>query len=296
MRYLFPSHAVTGERFSQETSERITELLVASGWTIKTDDSNLMITKQGRTYQVSHGDWLLFGPNDMLLVTNERLVDKMMTEIMEAPPDLPQVKTARYHRQYARIPWQQGEGINGARPEDVIRVVIERLIELDPELTHYESVLDHLRSALEALRGDALEARFPRQIDPLEHLIDEIYPYAEDHPHRVARLLIGRRERRVALAHDLLENCLTTVERLTEVGISHDELIDILTLTRDNDRESYEEYIQRLLIQGSVEALRVKYADLIDHLMPDAPLTVTELGRHLSALTLIAHELQRRKY
>ena len=68
-------------------------------------------------------------------------------------------------------------------------------------------------------------------------------------------------EKIVALLHDVLEDKRVTAEDLLEIGFSQKIVNDVVMLTRVKPIE-YDDYIENLLKNGSVEALHVKLADL----------------------------------
>lgn len=68
-------------------------------------------------------------------------------------------------------------------------------------------------------------------------------------------------EKIVALLHDTLEDKDVTKKDLLEVGFSEKIVNDVVMLTRVKPIE-YNDYIENLLQNGSIEALNVKLADL----------------------------------
>lgn len=91
------------------------------------------------------------------------------------------------------------------------------------------------------------------------------------HPLRVAMRLasFSMEERHAALLHDVVEDTRVTLLDLRSEGYG-DRLLEVVELlTRDIPRgESHPQYIQRIVESRSVEALRVKLADVYDNLSP----------------------------
>jgi (p)ppGpp synthase/HD superfamily hydrolase len=91
------------------------------------------------------------------------------------------------------------------------------------------------------------------------------------HPLRVAMRLIHctPAERHAALLHDVVEDTLVTLDDLRTMGYSEDvvALVDLLT-RRLPAGESHKQYVDRILQSRSVQALRVKLADLYDNMSP----------------------------
>ena len=89
-------------------------------------------------------------------------------------------------------------------------------------------------------------------------------PYVE-HLGRVARKAPDDGERAVAWLHDSIEDTTITRDWLSQAGFSDQVIEDIEQLTR-KPHERYGGYIERLRMEGSDRAVRVKLADLADHL------------------------------
>lgn len=91
------------------------------------------------------------------------------------------------------------------------------------------------------------------------------------HPLRVAMRLLHctAAERHAALLHDVVEDTLVTMADLREMGYSEEvlDLVDILTRRKPQD-ESHNQYIERIVQSGNVQALRVKLADVYDNMSP----------------------------
>lgn len=68
-------------------------------------------------------------------------------------------------------------------------------------------------------------------------------------------------EKVVALLHDVIEDKDVTCDDLIEVGFPQKIVNDVVTLTRVKPIE-YKDYVENIIINGSVEALHVKLADV----------------------------------
>lgn len=68
-------------------------------------------------------------------------------------------------------------------------------------------------------------------------------------------------EKVVALLHDVIEDKDVTSDDLIEVGFPQKIVNDVETLTRVKPIE-YKDYVENIIINGSVEALHVKLADV----------------------------------
>ena len=71
----------------------------------------------------------------------------------------------------------------------------------------------------------------------------------------------SKEEKTIAMLHDILEEKEVSSEDLIEVGFSKNIVNDVLILTKDKNI-SYEEYIDNIIKNGSIESIRVKLADL----------------------------------
>lgn len=67
-------------------------------------------------------------------------------------------------------------------------------------------------------------------------------------------------ERQIAILHDLLEDTDWTEDDLREVGFSERVINGVVAMTRDEDNESYFDFIERC--SKNPDALRVKLSDL----------------------------------
>ena len=91
------------------------------------------------------------------------------------------------------------------------------------------------------------------------------------HPLRVAMRLLHctAAERHAALLHDVVEDTLVTMDDLRQMAYSGEvlDLVDLLT-RRKPEGESHNEYVERIVQSGNVQALRVKLADVYDNMSP----------------------------
>jgi (p)ppGpp synthase/HD superfamily hydrolase len=69
-----------------------------------------------------------------------------------------------------------------------------------------------------------------------------------------------------AWLHDIVEDTKTTFADLAEAGFGTNVIHALRLLTRDRDNETYTSYIDRLARSRNRTAIRVKVADLQDHL------------------------------
>ena len=95
---------------------------------------------------------------------------------------------------------------------------------------------------------------FERDLDKggMPYILHLIYVY---------RHVSTEREKIVGLLHDTMEDKNVSKEDLLEVGFSSEIVEDVVNLTRVKPIE-YNDYIDNLIKNGSVEALHVKLADL----------------------------------
>ncbi len=86
------------------------------------------------------------------------------------------------------------------------------------------------------------------------------YPYAL-HLLQVYKNVNTEEEKIVALLHDVIEDKKVTKEELFEIGFPEKQVDDVVILSRIRPLE-YVDYIDRIVKNGSREALHVKLADL----------------------------------
>ena len=91
---------------------------------------------------------------------------------------------------------------------------------------------------------------------------------ATEHVERVAERVAvqrGIRAEIIALLHDTIEDTSVHDITLLDIGFPEDIVRDVYALTRET-RETYAEFIERTIDDGSDDALYVKLADLQDNL------------------------------
>jgi len=95
--------------------------------------------------------------------------------------------------------------------------------------------------------------------------------HAFAHPTRLAALAQNDDEVAVALLHDVIEDELATFEDVVDLLGGHDDprTQAVIVLTRDKERNTYEQYVQKVIDSGSRLAVAVKMYDLFDHIMPN---------------------------
>lgn len=116
------------------------------------------------------------------------------------------------------------------------------------------------------------------------------------HIERVAIAVSGFGDRYtiVAWLHDTLEDTGLPPEVIS--GMFGEAILDdVLNLTRDEERETYREYINRLCLNGTLCALRVKLADLNDNMNgPDEEWHRRLMRRYEPAHAQVSAEIARR--
>lgn len=83
------------------------------------------------------------------------------------------------------------------------------------------------------------------------------------HPLRVMLTQVNELERICAVMHDVVEDSDITFDNLRKEGFS-EEVISVLDCLTKRDRESYDDFIERILVNET--ACRVKLADLRDNM------------------------------
>lgn len=89
-------------------------------------------------------------------------------------------------------------------------------------------------------------------------------PYIE-HCLRVAHNFFESRKRIKALLHDLVEDNYSTWAKLRKQGFSEDILDSLKLLTHNKEKDTYEEYIEKIASSKDQDAIDVKKADLMDN-------------------------------
>lgn len=95
-------------------------------------------------------------------------------------------------------------------------------------------------------------------------------PYI-DHVRRVAQRVAGARARTVAWLHDVVEDSDIGLDDLRRCGFSAEVVDAVALLTRDDAREDYDSYLQRLVTSANLLALMIKLADLQDNQRASCP-------------------------
>ena len=88
-------------------------------------------------------------------------------------------------------------------------------------------------------------------------------PYTE-HLERVVQR-VKNEDKAAAWLHDVIEDTEWTADDLTATGISEGTAATVTTLTRTK-QESYKSYVRRVAESGNAAAVRIKIADIDDHL------------------------------
>ena len=110
-------------------------------------------------------------------------------------------------------------------------------------------------------------------------------PYV-GHLRRVAGRCPSYLEGAVAWLHDVVEDTPCTLEDLRGLGF-RDEIVEAVGILTRSDDESYMEYIRRVRSSGNVTAVRVKIADLDDHLFSIENIPESLVVRYRKAYNLM---------
>lgn len=86
------------------------------------------------------------------------------------------------------------------------------------------------------------------------------YPYL-NHLMKVYKSVTSEEEKVIALLHDVIEDKDVTKKDLIEIGFPEKVANDVECLTRSK-KDEYQDYIDKVVKSGSLEALHVKMADL----------------------------------
>lgn len=107
------------------------------------------------------------------------------------------------------------------------------------------------------------------------HQVDKLgEDYVDGHLARVARAVAKYGDPHLSVAaalHDVLEDTAATPEDLATSGVSPEALGAVRIVTKRADEhgtDGYTRFIERVGVSGSPRALRLKLADLEDHLRP----------------------------
>ena len=92
----------------------------------------------------------------------------------------------------------------------------------------------------------------------------ENIPYVE-HLKRVSDLVINKDTKVSALLHDTLEDINgITYDDLINIGFKK-EIVDIVKIVTMDDSKSYHDFITSILESNNIEAIKLKYADMMDN-------------------------------
>lgn len=115
-------------------------------------------------------------------------------------------------------------------------------------------------------------------------------PYI-NHVQRVSDKQLTWRGKVIGILHDVVEDTTVTLETLIALGFPLDIVQDIAALSRHiYGQEEYDDYIARLCREGSMDALRVKLADLQDNMKDGGP----PPRKYERAIVSIRDEIERR--
>ena len=91
---------------------------------------------------------------------------------------------------------------------------------------------------------------------------DNTFTVAILHPLTVGLMGVNDNEKTVGFLHDLIEDCDWSIEDLQTEGFLDEvvEAVDILTHRKDED--SYDEYVNKIILSGNRLAINVKLNDL----------------------------------
>lgn len=108
--------------------------------------------------------------------------------------------------------------------------------------------------------------------------------YFSGHLTRVASGLNPGNERAVGWLHDIIEDTPLTLRHLVALGFPDAVLDAVWALTRRD--ETYEAFIQRIAQMGG-SALKVKLADVADHLADTSALTDSQIKKYEKAKAVL---------
>ena len=115
-----------------------------------------------------------------------------------------------------------------------------------------------------------------------------------NHLRRVAEAQGSARAKTIAYLHDVIEDTNVRGSTLLNLGFPEDVVADVLVLSRDV-HESYADFISRTVRFGSLDALKVKLADLLDNLSDPWAASTTLAKRYLPSWQAVANEIKRRE-
>lgn len=104
-------------------------------------------------------------------------------------------------------------------------------------------------------------------------LVEELFNNKTDkggHPYinhllRVSSNVKGKKTKTVALLHDIIEDTDITKEDLIEMGFL-EEIVEAVDILSRREKETYNDFILRIISSNNPLAIRVKIADLEDNM------------------------------
>lgn len=106
-----------------------------------------------------------------------------------------------------------------------------------------------------------------------------------DHALDVAKLCQTKTEKQVALGHDLLEDTDVSFEEI--LTIAEKQVADAIYILTRKSTETYIEYIYRIAESKNGLAIKVKIADIEDHLSKKETLKKSLKKRYLKAKQIL---------
>ena len=103
---------------------------------------------------------------------------------------------------------------------------------------------------------------------------------------RVASQLDTFGEQTVAFLHDIIEDTPVSCKDLNDIGFSEQTIQSVALLTRD-DKTEYYYYIRYIIETNQSTPIRVKIADLKDHLRDTSCLSDSMIQRYKKALKML---------
>ncbi len=154
----------------------------------------------------------------------------------------------------ARCVVEVGHGTDWLRQSDHMPVVVSAVVAEEQE----EQAMSRANVPTVSAAVAFAAAKHDNQVDRAGQ------PYIL-HPLRVMAAMHTDEERRVAVLHDVVEDCGVTLDDLRALGYPEDEVLAIEALTkREDEHDDYPRFIERVLLNRL--AAKVKLADLEDNL------------------------------
>lgn len=96
-----------------------------------------------------------------------------------------------------------------------------------------------------------------------EGKIDKVGKNYIEHLIKVKNLIETNNQKVIALLHDIIENLNITEEELIEIGFPK-YIVDVVSMLsrKNNPKEDYDDYIERIINSKNIDACIVKLADL----------------------------------